>query len=373
MKVLFCTHDIDSGGSARSLSILVDYLAKKHTLSILSLIPPNPRKKLALRYRELGIPIFVFPWGWLPISYINCLVNTEEERARCTQLRKSIPQVRQLAQDVDCICFNSYPAAGLASLFPSSIPKFLIARDVMVEDEPDFTRMKRFLRGQIKKAVAIGPVESAQLDSLGIDHNIVFNSSPSPPLWCPMPCSSPMRFGVFTQFTPSKGLDILALAVERVAADLRKRNAVIHIYGGNKGSKNPVEAAVYDFITKNNLDDILILEGWTDDVESSMRKMHCIIRPDLTGCPWGRDVLEAMSLGRPVLATGSEDVFVKEGNTGWLVPSGDAAALARAIGALSASPSLIERMGRQAYAFAAGNFDPIANSQRIEQELLSII
>lgn len=373
MKVLFCTHDIDSGGSARSLSILLEHLAKSHTISILSLIPPNPRKKLAPRYRELGIPLAVFPWGWLPVSYSNCLVNAGAQRARCAQLREFIPQVRQLAQDVDCICFNSYPAASLAGIFPVSIPKFLIARDVMVEDEPDFTRTGRFLRGQIKKAVAIGPVESAQLATFGIAHSIVYNSSPKTPQRLPMPPVTPLCFGVFTQFTPSKGLDILALAVERAAADLRRRNAVIHVYGGDRENPNPVTVAIRNFIIQNRLDDILRLEGWTDDVEASMRNVHCVIRPDLTGSPWGRDVLEAMSLGRPVLATGSVDVFVKEGKTGWLVPPGDAVALAKAIGALSSSPSLLQQMGKQAHAFAIEHFDPVVNSQRIEQEMLSIL
>lgn len=373
MKLLFCTHDIDSGGSARSLSILLEQLAKKHAVSILSLIPPNPRKKLALRYRELGIPLVVFPWGWLPVSYRNCPVNEEVHRARCEQLRAYIPQVRQLAHDVDCICFNSYPAAGLAGLFPSSVPRFLIARDVMVEEGSGFTRTGRFLSGQIKKAVAIGPVEAAQLAALGIEHSIVYNSAPQTPQWHPMPCSPPLRFGVFTQFSPSKGLDILALAAAEAAADLRRRNAAIHVYGGDRENPNPVWVAVRDFIARNRLEDVLILEGWTDAVEASMCALHCVIRPDLTGSPWGRDVLEAMSLGRPVLATGSEAVFVKEGETGRLVPPGDVAALAKAIGALSSSPSLLQQMGKQAHAFAAEHFDPVVNSQRIEQEILSVL
>ncbi len=374
MRILVCTHDIDSGGSARSLSILVEHLAKKHTLSVVSLIAPDPHKKIARRYFELGIKLSVFPWGWLPVSYINCPVNNEQQRERCSRLRAFVPEVRKLAEDVDLICFNSYPATSLSSLFPKSIPRFLIARDVMTEGTQDFERAGRFLCGQIRKAVAIGPVESAQLHAFGIPHTIIYNSAPQKPRMLPLPPLPPLRFGVFTQFTLSKGVDVLALAVEKAAADLRRCNAEVHVYGG-MADRNPdtLEGQIYNFTVEKHLQDVFHLEGWINDVESAMQNMHCIVRPDSTGSPWGRDVLEAMSLGRPVLGTGMTDVFVKEGVTGWLVPPRDPSALARALAGLGRAPSLVRRLGENAYAFAREHFDPEINSRRIEEEMLSIV
>lgn len=61
-------------------------------------------------------------------------------------------------------------------------------------------------------------------------------------------------------------------------------------------------------------------------------------------------VLEAMALGKPVVATrvsGTVDLVV-DARTGYLVPPGDAAALAAAIGSLAGAPGQAAEMGRRA-------------------------
>jgi glycosyltransferase involved in cell wall biosynthesis len=51
-------------------------------------------------------------------------------------------------------------------------------------------------------------------------------------------------------------------------------------------------------------------------------------------------VMEAMAAARPVIATyvAGTPELVRDGETGWLVPAGDVAALAEALGALSEAP-----------------------------------
>ena len=61
MRILFCTHDMDSGGSGRSLSILIRQLAPRHKISVLSLIPPNPAKSIGKLYESLGVQVYVIP------------------------------------------------------------------------------------------------------------------------------------------------------------------------------------------------------------------------------------------------------------------------------------------------------------------------
>lgn len=370
MRILFCTHDIDSGGSGRSLSILLEHLAKRHTLSLLSLIPPSPGKPRAARYHELGIPLSVFPWGWLPLDFVGCPVDAAAQKKRCAQLRDFIPQVKRLSESADAICFNGYPSASLASLFPSSLPQYLIAREVLQEDSPGFPSVAAFLRSRISHAIAIGPVEAGQLERMGIPCSIVFNTGSIAPDFAPLPPLPPLRFGVFGQFVPCKGMDTLALAAEIAAPELRKRNAAIHVYGGTGDPAfSPMEEPVRNFLRQRGLEDVMRLEGWADNVEERMKDMHCIVRPDATGSPWGRDVIEAMSLGRPVLATGRENVFIREGHTGWLVPPGDAQTLAQALAGLARAPSLLGRMAKNAFDFAREHFDPETNTAKIERIL----
>src|SRR4029077_3292578 len=61
-------------------------------------------------------------------------------------------------------------------------------------------------------------------------------------------------------------------------------------------------------------------------------------------------IMEAMAMQRPVIATSIAGIpeLVISGDTGWLVPAGDAAALARAMrAALSASPEQLTGMGEK--------------------------
>ncbi len=370
MRILFCTHDLDSGGSGRSLSILLERLRKRHNISLLSLPPPSAGKTRAARYREWGIPLSIFPWGWLPVDFVGCPVDAAAQKTRCAQLRDFVPRVRELAQTVDAICFNGYPSASLASVFPSSVPKYLIAREVLQENSPGYPSVAAFLRSRIKQAIAIGPVEARQLEHMGIPCSIVFNTGSVTPEFAPLPPLSPLHFGVFGQFVPCKGMDTLALAAEIAAPELRKRNATIHVYGGTGDPAfSPLEEPVRNFLRQQGLEDVMHLEGWTNDVEERMKDMHCIVRPDATGSPWGRDIIEAMSLGRPVLATGTEEIFVREGETGWLIAPGDTPALARALTGLARSAPLLARMAKNAFHFARENFDPEVNAEKIEQLL----
>jgi glycosyltransferase involved in cell wall biosynthesis len=70
-------------------------------------------------------------------------------------------------------------------------------------------------------------------------------------------------------------------------------------------------------------------------------------------------VMEAMAAGLPVVSTavGGVPELVREGETGLLVPSGDAAALARALQALVDDPARREAMGAAARQHAIAHFD----------------
>jgi glycosyltransferase involved in cell wall biosynthesis len=69
---------------------------------------------------------------------------------------------------------------------------------------------------------------------------------------------------------------------------------------------------------------------------------------------WGITNLEAAASGTPVVASNSPGLreSVRDGETGYLVPHGDVAAMAEALSRLAASPALVARLGVQGRAFA---------------------
>ncbi len=69
---------------------------------------------------------------------------------------------------------------------------------------------------------------------------------------------------------------------------------------------------------------------------------------------WGLTNVEAEACGTPVVASDSPGIreSVRHGETGFLVPHGDVAAMAAAFGRIAGSPSLVSEMGARARAFA---------------------
>ena len=70
---------------------------------------------------------------------------------------------------------------------------------------------------------------------------------------------------------------------------------------------------------------------------------------------WGITNLEAAACATPVVASDSPGLreSVRDGETGYLVPHGDVAAMAARLGALAGSPALVARLGAQGREFAA--------------------
>lgn len=104
------------------------------------------------------------------------------------------------------------------------------------------------------------------------------------------------------------------------------------------------------------------------DLFALYRAAAVVVVPSTWPEPLSRVLLEAMRLGRPVVATavGGTPEAVEHGVTGLLVPKRDAAALARAIAELLLDPARRERMGRAAAERVATLFD----EERIVKTLL---
>ncbi len=127
---------------------------------------------------------------------------------------------------------------------------------------------------------------------------------------------------------------------------------------GDGELRSQIEAA----IASAGLSGRIRLAGWQDEtgVKQALANATALILPSFAeGLPVV--VMEAMAAGRPVIATtiaGVPELVTPE--VGWLVPAGDAAALAMAIGTLAATPpQTLRAMGAAARArvFARHDID----------------
>lgn len=97
----------------------------------------------------------------------------------------------------------------------------------------------------------------------------------------------------------------------------------------------------------------VMFTGWREDVLDIVALMDVFVLPSFAeGVP--KSVIEAMALGKPVIATtvGSVPDLVRDGETGLLVPPRDIDALAEALTRLVEDPALRKSLGERARAFA---------------------
>ncbi|EGL62500.1 glycosyltransferase [Agrobacterium sp. ATCC 31749] len=148
--------------------------------------------------------------------------------------------------------------------------------------------------------------------------------------------------GLFGRLSEWKGqhvfLDALA-AMEGVQAV---------IVGGALFGQEAYEARIREQASRLGLDDRVRFLGFRSDVPELMASMDVVAHTSIVAEPFGRVVVEAMMCGRPVVATrgGGVTEIIRDGETGLLVPPGDAAALAAALGTILSDPALAQRLGQ---------------------------
>jgi glycosyltransferase involved in cell wall biosynthesis len=118
-------------------------------------------------------------------------------------------------------------------------------------------------------------------------------------------------------------------------------------------------------VQAEGLGDRIAFHGHVSDPETVVRQADLLIRPARAGDPWGRDIIEALACGTPVIATGAYGRFVRQGETGYLFESWDDAAIAATILGLSADRALLRRLSGNARALARELFDPSRYAARV--------
>jgi len=148
--------------------------------------------------------------------------------------------------------------------------------------------------------------------------------------------------------------------------------AHLHVYGRGDGSrklflfKRRFLPDLMTAVAAEGLAPWITFHGHTPDPEDRMRDLDLIVRPSRSNDPWGRDVIEAMALGVPVLSHGTYDRFVRSGETGCLLPAWDPEGYADVIDDLSANRERCSRLSEGARARARGLFDPERYARSVE-------
>jgi glycosyltransferase involved in cell wall biosynthesis len=132
--------------------------------------------------------------------------------------------------------------------------------------------------------------------------------------------------------------------------------------------RGPLEPALKSFARELGLNDAVRFLGFVSPVQQAIETAAVVVVPSL-GEGFGMVALEAMERGRPVIASavGGLPEIVADGDTGIVVPPGDADALADAIVALAGDLQRAARMGERGRERALAEFTPARSVERIEE------
>jgi len=173
---------------------------------------------------------------------------------------------------------------------------------------------------------------------------------------CPVPaqCANDLRtktleVGIVGRISHWKGQHIFlqaAAIVHEVHPDVRFK-----IIGAPLFNETDYEMELKRLCESLNLTEVVSFVGFVNDVPAKMRELDLVVHASTTGEPFGQVIIEAMAEGKPVIATdgGGVPEIVVDGVTGYLVPMGDAPAMAAAMCRVLENPAQAREMGQRGY------------------------
>ena len=180
--------------------------------------------------------------------------------------------------------------------------------------------------------------------------------------------------GVVTRITPEKGIHFLVRAMRELKGEVDVRLLIV---GGPYFQKDVeymemLKREVADL----GVEDSVIFTGFLSDTRIVTSLLDIVLVPSIIpeACP--RTIIEAMAVGKPVIATplgGSKELVTPE--TGLLVPPEDASAVAEAITTLVSDQERLKAMRKAARNRAVELFSSEKNTaltEAVYNELLTI-
>jgi glycosyltransferase involved in cell wall biosynthesis len=131
-------------------------------------------------------------------------------------------------------------------------------------------------------------------------------------------------------------------AIQAFAARARRENAVLILAGREESAT--YATALRALAAELGVAKSVVFVGPTLDMPAALLAADIVLAPSTKAESFGRVVVEAMAMGRPVVASaiGAHLGTVEDGVSGWLVPPDDPAAWTRAMDAALAMPASAE-------------------------------
>ncbi len=346
-RVLFVECSTELGGAQRSLAEIAAALAPRFEIHA-ALPGPGP---LADRLKAAGASV-----AFLPLFRLKRVRGTKFFRQAFDWLR-GVRALTALLRDLrpDIVHANGYQAqafAGLAGRF-ARIPVIWHHRDLAPSG-----RMGRYLASRATRIFCVSGAVLQHAQALGArpDSAVLIPNGLDSTAYHPEMHRERVRqelgiapgdflAGCAGRLVPWKRCDLFLRATARASREIP--GARFLIIGGDLTGEHPgLEAELHALAASLGLGDRALFLGQREDLPELLDALDVLVHP-APDEPFGRVLLEAMALGKPVIAAraaGPAEIVV-DGKTGLLVSPGATEELARAMIALAADPARARAMG----------------------------
>jgi glycosyltransferase involved in cell wall biosynthesis len=156
-------------------------------------------------------------------------------------------------------------------------------------------------------------------------------------------------FGILGTLREWKGQRVFVQAAHRVFEVVPDARAFI--IGGTSGGYDAYERELRALVKTLGIEDRVVFTGFQADVPGVIQLLDVVVHATITKEPFGRVIVEAMAMKKPVVASrsGGPTEIIEDGRTGFLVAPGDDAAMAERIVRLLTDRRLAQDMGEAGY------------------------
>lgn len=215
--------------------------------------------------------------------------------------------------------------------------------------------------------IGVSDAVKAKLVDSGVPEELVqVAKSGCPPLQPTLPMEavrlqmgiSSFAAGYFGRMVEEKGVTVLLAAADQLPKE------TIHAFGDGPLLK--------EYKSKGNA---IRFHGRVEDVANPMSAMDIVLMPSLWEEALGFSAMEALSLGKPIVASRSGGLpeLVEDGVTGFIVEKRDVDGLVEAVKTLSGDSGLKAKMGQAALARHKAEFTVEKFGERMEAAYLAAV
>lgn len=162
----------------------------------------------------------------------------------------------------------------------------------------------------------------------------------------PPPGTRPQTAVLVGRIAEWKGQHVFIRAAALIRADFPQARFLI--VGAPLFGEHDYERSLYALAEELGVTDCVEFLGFRDNVPAILAESDVVVHASILGEPFGQVVIEGMAAGKPIIATqgGALPEIVVPGETGLLVPMGDAAAMAEAMAQMLGEPARAAAMGQ---------------------------